>query len=139
LPPPREATGTGRSGSCSPHALGERGERAARDFLEARGWRVLESNYRFGRREVDLIAQRDHVLAFVEVKTRAGEGYGSPAEAVTWLKRREIEAVALGYLACHRLEHLDVRFDVLAVVVEGGQGCWRIEHFEDAWRPESPR
>lgn len=122
----------------APHALGRRGERAARAFLEARGWHVLEQNYRFGRREVDLIARRGRLLAFVEVKTRAEIGCGRPEEAVTRLKRREIEAVATAYLARSRLGEVDVRFDVLAIVEEREGRC-RIEHLEDAWRPDDPR
>ena len=72
------------------------------------------------------------------VKTRAGAGYGSPEEAVTRLKRREIEFVAQEYLVRHRLDDVDVRFDVLAITVEKREGV-RVEHFEDAWRPEARR
>src|SRR5688572_24277491 len=93
-------------------------------------------NYRFGRREVDLVVRRGNLVAFVEVKTRAGAGYGAPEEAVTRLKRREIEIVAREYLHRHRLDDVDVRFDVVAVTV--GRGV-RIDHIEDAWRPETSR
>ncbi|MSR21653.1 MAG: YraN family protein [Gemmatimonadetes bacterium] len=119
-----------------PHALGRFGETRAREYLVERGWTIEAANYRFGRREVDLVARRGNLVAFVEVKTRAGAGYGSPEEAVTRLKRREIELVALEYLVRHRLDDVDVRFDVLAVTVENGV---RVEHFEDAWRPEARR
>ncbi|MFQ5537747.1 MAG: YraN family protein [Gemmatimonadota bacterium] len=81
------------------HALGRWGERLAARFLEGKGWRVLARGYRFGRREVDIIAARDGVLAFVEVKTRSGDAYGAPHEAVTRAKRREIEVVARYFLA----------------------------------------
>lgn len=96
---------------------------------------MLARNHRFGRREIDLIVARGGVLAFVEVKTRAGEGFGTPAEAVTALKRREIEAVAAHWLA-HRLESWDgVRFDVVSIVRDRTTGRIRVEHVEDAWRP----
>jgi putative endonuclease len=117
-----------------PHVLGRRGEALARDHLVSLGWTILERNYRFGRREVDLIVRRGNLIAFVEVKTRAGEGYGAPEDAVTWHKRKEIEAVAHEYLTRHRPGDVDVRFDVISVTV--GRGV-RIEHIEDAWRPES--
>jgi putative endonuclease len=74
------------------------------------------------------------VIAFVEVKARAGDGYGAPEEAVTRLKRREIEIVAREYLFRHRLEDVDVRLDVISVTV--GRNA-RLEHLEDAWRPET--
>ena len=119
-----------------PHALGRFGETRAREYLVERGWTIEAANYRFGRREVDLVARRGNLVAFVEVKTRAGAGYGAPEEAVTRLKRREIEIVAQEYLVRHRLDDVDVRFDVLAVTVEKGV---RVEHLEDAWRPEARR
>ncbi len=106
------------------------------EYLAGRGWIIVERNYRFGRREVDLIVRRGNLIAFVEVKTRAGDGFGAPEEAVTRLKRREIETVAREYLARHRPGDVDVRFDVIAVSV--GRGA-RIEHLEDAWRPDAPR
>jgi putative endonuclease len=117
-----------------PHALGRLGESRAREYLLERGWSIEAQNYRFGRREVDIVARRGSLVAFVEVKTRAGEGYGAPEEAVTRLKRREIEIVAREYLCRYRLDDVEVRFDVIAVTV--GPNA-RIEHLEDAWRPET--
>jgi Holliday junction resolvase-like predicted endonuclease len=80
------------------HALGRWGEERAARHLERRGWTVLARNYRFGRREVDLVVRKGRLVVFVEVKTRAGRGFGSPQDAITGLKRREIEAVATHYL-----------------------------------------
>lgn len=117
------------------HALGRWGEGRAARFLERRGWIVLARNYRFGRREVDLVIRRDDIVAFVEVKTRAGRGFGFPQEAITALKRREIEAVATHFLARNRLEGVAVRFDALAIEVDRELRVARVEHVEDAWRP----
>jgi putative endonuclease len=117
------------------HALGRWGEARAARFLERRGWRVLARNFRFGRREVDLVVRRDDVVAFVEVKTRSGRGFGSPQEAITALKRREIEAVATHFLARYRLDGVSVRFDAMAIEVDRGLRVARVEHVEDAWRP----
>jgi putative endonuclease len=116
-----------------PHALGRLGEARARAHLLERGWTIMAKNHRFGRREVDIVARNGNLVAFVEVKTRAGNGFGAPEEAVTALKRREIEIVASWYLCKHHLVDVDVRFDVIAVTV--GPNA-RIEHLEDAWRPE---
>jgi putative endonuclease len=118
-----------------PHRLGRRGETLAVRVLEARGWRILARNYKAGRREIDVVACRDGLLAFVEVKTRAGEGYGPPEAAVTLLKRREIEAVALDYLTRHVREDVDVRFDVVSVWLTARGRAVRVRHIEDAWRP----
>src|SRR5690606_35661951 len=66
-----------------PHVLGRRAESLAARVLVARGWSILAANYRFGRREVDLVARRGDLVAFVEVKARSGPGYGPPEAAVT--------------------------------------------------------
>lgn len=124
--PPRRPT---------PHRLGERGERIAAAHLESTGWTVLDRNVRWGRREIDLVIRRDGLLAFVEVKTRSGPGFGPPHEAVTWKKRREIEAVARYYLARMRARDLDVRFDVVAIVTDASGHVVELDHVEDAWRP----
>jgi len=118
-----------------PHVLGRRAEALAARVLEARGWTVLALNYRWGRREVDLVVRRGSLIAFVEVKARAGAGYGPPEAAVTWKKRREIEAVAAEFLLRHRPGDVDIRFDVIAIQVDRGSGTVRLEHLEDAWRP----
>lgn len=111
----------------------------AAGYMLGRGWRILASNYRFGRREVDLIVRRSDLVAFVEVKTRAGSGYGAPEEAVTRLKRREIEAVAERWLERHRPGDVDVRFDVISILVGPDGRVTDVAHLEDAWRPDASR
>lgn len=120
------------------HSLGRWGEHRAARFLEGRGWRVVCRNYRFGRREVDLVVRRDDVLAFVEVKTRAGEGFGGAMEAITWRKRREIEAVAAHFLATRGMADVAIRFDAVAVTLLPESHVVRVEHVPDAWRPGWP-
>jgi len=117
------------------HALGRWGEERAARFLERLGWTVLARNYRFGRKEVDLVVRRRDLVAFVEVKTRAGGGFGRPQDAITALKRREIEAVAAQYLARHGLGEVAVRFDAVAITVGPPGQAVDIVHLEDAWRP----
>jgi len=121
-----------------PHALGRRGEDAAARYLEDHGWVILARNYRFGRREVDLVIRRTGILAFVEVKTRAGDGFGSPEAAITPLKRREIEAVAAQYLTRFPPGEVDIRFDAVSVRRLRGRSALIVEHLEDAWRPGWP-
>jgi putative endonuclease len=117
------------------HELGRWGEERARSYLEEQGFEILAKNYRFGRREVDLVARRGNLVAFVEVKTRSGDRYGDPLDAVTRLKRREIEAVARQFLATHGLRGAEVRFDAVSIRVGRADARPRIEHVEDAWRP----
>jgi len=102
------------------------------DFLERHGWRILEHRFKMGRLEVDLIASRDSLVAFVEVKTRGSGRFGDPVEAVTWSKRREIQRVARAWLDRRRWEYRS-RFDVIGVQLRGGRPV-RIRHIADAFR-----
>jgi putative endonuclease len=115
------------------HRRGLAGERAAIRFLEARGWRIVEHRFRMGRLEIDLVARRGPVVAFVEVKTRRGKAFGSPLEAVGWAKRREINRVASAWVDRHGRDGDLYRFDVIGVTASP-RGP-RIEHVEDAFRP----
>ena len=105
-------------------------------MLSRTGWSILERGYRLGRSEIDLIARRGGLIAFVEVKTRSGHGWGTPEEAVTVSKRREIETVARDYLVRHARGWTDVRFDVVSIVTGPGRRLIRCDHLEDAWRPD---
>ena len=84
-----------------------------------------------------MIARRGDVLAFVEVKSRSGGGFGSPEEAVTWKKRREIEVVARDFLLRYPHDDVRVRFDVVAITASAVGRLHSFRHIADAWRPES--
>ena len=115
------------------HLLGIRGEEIAARHLEAEGWRVLERNFRFGRKEIDLIVRRGRTVAFVEVKTRARLRWGHPLFAIDGRKRAEIERVARVWLARHGRSGDEFRFDAIAIYRdEDGALC--VEHVPDAWR-----
>jgi putative endonuclease len=113
--------------------LGIRGERLAAEYLEALGYTVLSRNYRWGRREVDLIVRLGRVVAFVEVKTRAGDGFGHPLEAITALKRREVERVAIHWQRRNGRARQQYRFDAVGVLLRRGARPI-IEHVPNAWR-----
>src|SRR2546422_8671440 len=87
---------TGRS------ALGKEGERVASRFLEARGYRIQERNYRTRRGEIDLIAEDGRILVFVEVKVRLDDRFGGPAAAITRAKQARIARLAQQDLAWRR-------------------------------------
>lgn len=113
--------------------LGLLGERAAEEHLRKRGYTVLERNHRFGHREIDLIVARGDLIVFVEVKTRAGPGYGHPLEAITARKRREIERVARRWQARYGRPEQLYRFDAVAICREP-DGRIQVEHVPNAWR-----
>lgn len=112
--------------------LGSYGEQLAADYLLRAGWRILERNYRVGRREIDLVARRGGVVAFIEVKTRRAQDFGDALEAVTARKRREIELVAAGWVERYGKPDDVYRFDAIAVRLHPGPTP-QIEHLEDAW------
>ena len=97
-------------------ALGSGGERAAADFLIARGYHILERNFRCRGGEVDLIALDGSVLVFIEVKVRRTLARGAPIEAVTPVKQARVRRAAQEYLTfCGRVFGR-IRFDVIAVM-----------------------
>ena len=98
--------------------FGRAAEEAAARYLQRRGWRVLGRNVRVGRGELDLIARRGPVLAFVEVKARRSGAAGAPEDAVTPRKQRQVARLAGLWLAGRpwALDGVtDVRFDIIAV------------------------
>jgi len=110
-------------------------EDAAARWLEARGHRILGRNVRRGHKEVDLVVEREGVVAFVEVKGRVGARCGHPLEAVTPRKRREVEAVARWWIRAHP-PAAGYRFDAVAVEAwTDHPSGWEITHVPDAWRP----
>ena len=117
----------------TPHHLGRLGEALAAAHLEQRGWTILDHGFRLGHREIDLIAQRDDVIAFIEVKTRAGLGFGHPLESITRRKRADIERVARAWIARYGRDTHTYRFDAVGIVWPSGEEPV-IEYVEDAWR-----
>ncbi len=98
------------------HALGARGEEAAAKALRRAGYKIRERNYHTRWGEVDIVAEQRGVLAFVEVKTRADDRFGDPAQAVTPRKQARLHRAAQRYLTEHRLHDRLCRFDVVAVL-----------------------
>ncbi len=108
------------------------GERVAASYLARLGYDILARNFRFGRREVDLIVSKGGVVVFVEVKTRAGQGYGHPLEAITALKRREVERVARAWKRENGRPGLCYRFDAVGIVMRRNREPL-VEHIPNAW------
>lgn len=111
--------------------LGLSGERIAERWLSGKGWRLIQRRFRSGHRDIDLIAEREGTVAFVEVKTRSGEKFGGPVEAVNWKKRRELARSAHVWVDRHGREGECYRFDVIAVLIQGS--AVRIRHLENAF------
>lgn len=98
------------------HELGTTQEQRVADWMQQRGFYIVEKNFRCKFGEIDLIAKKDGYLIFVEVKYRSNEQYGAPHEAVDWRKRQRISNAAVFYLKRYgySMEH-PCRFDVAEV------------------------
>jgi len=110
---------------------GNEGERRARSYLEAKGYQVLETNYRCPWGEVDIIALRGQTLVFVEVRTRGGGLFGTPEESLTPQKLERLVAAAQSYLQARAPESQDWRIDLVAVILGQRGQVERIEHWEN--------
>jgi putative endonuclease len=115
-------------------STGSRGEEIAASFLGARGYRIIERNFRCKGGELDIVARDpgDRSLVFVEVKARRDTTYGVPQQAVTPFKQRQISKAALTWLSRNRLHDSQARFDVIAILLED-DGQHSIEHIVNAF------
>ena len=114
--------------------LGILGEELAVQELERRGYAILERRYRTRYGEIDIIAEDEDTLVFVEVKARADDEFGTAAEAVTPWKQRRLVRMASYYLACQKVGQRPCRFDVVAIMFDAPVP--RIDVFQsafDAW------
>jgi putative endonuclease len=117
-------------------ALGAAGETRAAQYLMRRGYRIVARNVRADRVEIDIIARRGRVLAFVEVKTRRTRAYGYPEDAVDARKRARLVRGAAAWLHENRGQRRSgqtVRFDVVACECTSNQELWQIRHLKGAF------
>lgn len=109
-------------------AVGDYGERLAARYLSSRGLVVVDRNWRCSRGEIDIVALEDETLVVVEVKTRVGDRFGTPLEAVTAEKAARLHRLGRLWLQEHpQRTHRLLRLDVVAVRC-GRRGAAQIEH-----------
>ncbi|KAF0151984.1 MAG: putative endonuclease [Ignavibacteria bacterium] len=99
-------------------AKGKEGEDIARKFLEKLGYAIIEENYQFGHGEIDLIADDNGEIVFVEVKTRKSLEYGDPETAITKKKIAQIKKVAAAYLVNNNITEQTCRIDAIAILLQ---------------------
>lgn len=120
-------------GNTARESSGAKGEEIARAYLTGKGYQILETNWHFGHKEIDIIARQGLEIVMVEVKTREENYAGEPWEAVTTYKIRNLVEVADAWLRFNRVDS-ETRFDVISIVLMG-DGTWMLEHFEGAFLP----
>ncbi|MCH7811681.1 MAG: YraN family protein [Chloroflexi bacterium] len=112
--------------------LGDFGERVARAHLEANGYRILATNFRVREGEVDIVAQKDGVAVFVEVKTRRGDAMGSAVEAVDRRKAQRLLLAAEAFAQQHEELPPDRRIDLIAIDLDAAGRVVSLRHIESA-------
>lgn len=116
-----------KMGSSNTQRLGKDAEQRASDYYSANGYEIVGMNYRHRRGEIDLIASKDDLLVFIEVKYRRGSAYGHPEEFVSQRQRQLIVETADHYI--HENDwHGNIRFDIVALDRQ-----MKVELFEDAF------
>ncbi len=118
--------------STSTNSIGKSGELQAITHITHLGFKILETNWRYKHEEIDIIAEFQSFIVFVEVKTRANNSHGRPEDFVTRKKQRHIINAANAYLIANKIEK-EARFDVVSITNSGGDQ--KIEHIPDAFYP----
>jgi putative endonuclease len=111
--------------------LGKKGEDRAEEYLKRKGFLILDKNYRYGHKEIDLIGKEGNTIVFVEVKTGRSKRFGAPEERVSLRKQKNITMAALDYIQKSSVNGCDFRFDVLAISYEKGKES--INHIRNAF------
>lgn len=115
-------------------SFGKRGEDAAKKYLEQNGFTIRDANWRWGHKELDIVAEKNKTLHVVEVKTRSANFLVEPRASVDRRKRQNTVQAANAYVERFGLTH-DVQFDIISVVVKGAE-C-EVEYIPDAFYPTS--
>lgn len=111
--------------------VGKHGEEIAAHFIHSKGYSLIEMNFRKNYTEIDLIATKDNTLVFIEVKTRISGTYGTPFEAITKEKIKNLVKTALLYQHSHPTLPKQMRIDAIGVVLDKDQQVVDIEHVEN--------
>ncbi len=110
--------------------LGKKGEKVAQKYLIEQGYTILETNWHFGKAEIDIIAQKDQVLVVIEVKTRSSEHYGKP-EIFVNKKKMKLLLDAINHYVERKNINNEIRFDIISIIIN--QYRQDLEHIKDAF------
>ena len=111
--------------------LGKKGEELGAQYLIGKGYQILATNWQSGHQEVDIIARKNDLICFVEVKTRATDKFEAPYKAVNKQKQSYLIQAAQRYIDAMD-EDVEAQFDVLSIVLNSFKQ--EIEHIEEAFR-----
>ena len=113
--------------------LGKKGEEIARNYLIEKGYRILAKNWYYDHKEIDIIARQNDEIVIVEVKTREGDYFEEPWEAVSTRKIKNLVEAAEWWLIQEQVD-LETRFDVISIIFSRN-GTFELTHFQGAFTP----
>lgn len=113
--------------------LGRKGEEISIDYLRKKGYEILKRNYRFGHKEIDIVAKAGNTIVFVEVKAGRSNKFGEPFEKVDFNKQKKLIEVAQAFIQENYIQDCDFRFDVISVDLKGEE---KIKHIKNAFMVE---
>ncbi len=113
--------------------VGKRGEQIASDYLTEKGYKILERNWYFRKKEIDIIAEKDDFLVIAEVKSRSVGFQENPRDAVNMKKQRFLIQAANAYVNKYDID-LEVRFDIITVIFYN-KNEYKLKHIDDAFYP----
>lgn len=111
--------------------FGRWGEEKAKSYIEEKGFKIIEKNFRISRGEIDLIAEKENTIIFIEVKTRKNSFFGPPQSAVNFKKQNKIKKVAKYFLVNNNYKDYKKRFDVIAIIYNNKN--IDIEHYKNSF------
>lgn len=111
--------------------IGKFGQDLSAEFLQKRGYKILSENFFTRLGELDLIAEKDGQIVFVEVKTRLGHKFGLPEEALNFDKAKKMKEAALEYLTQNNINSDNYRFDLVAVEINEAEKKAQIRHYKN--------
>jgi putative endonuclease len=121
-----------QSNMAESHNLGQKGEDLAVEYLKKSGFKILFRNWKWGKNEIDIIAENKDFIIYVEVKTRTDDFQMHPVTAITREKQKSIMWAAEGYIQRYKIDK-ESRFDVITIIKKS-EG-FEIDHIEDAFYP----
>jgi len=111
-------------------STGKKGEEIAKEYLEKKGYKIVERNYKTKYAEIDLVAKQKNDLVFVEVRTKIGENFGSPEETIDRKKLRKLWGNATAYAARAKWQN-SYRVDAICIVLKKDYSIERLNHYEN--------
>ena len=109
---------------------GKRGEEIVKEYLEKKGYKIIEQNYRTKYAEIDLVVKQKNKLVLVEVRTKIGEDFGAPEETINWKKKRKLRGNALAYARAAKWPG-QLRVDAVCIVLKRDHSVERLSHYEN--------